>query len=288
MFRSLGIRLLAALALSMPVAIHAAELGDSQYSPSIGQAGKDVIWVPTPDEMVTAMLNAAGVTSKDLVFDLGAGDGKIAIAAARQFGARAVGIEYEAEMAALAQRNALRAGVGEKVRIIQGDIFKEDFSKATVVTMYLLPELNLRLKPILKKMPPGTRVVSHSFDMQTWEPDQRIETSAAMGYLWIVPAQVEGTWSIQIPGYKQPANLELRQIHQMLTGRLTLDGQTLAIDSARMRGGDMTFQVTMQGGQVLMFDGRVDGDRLSGRMQPAVKPTLISGSRTSKKPASGQ
>ena len=277
---------IALMTLAVPKVM--ADLGDDKYQPTMGQAGKDVIWIPTPDEMVTAMLNAAGVTSKDLVYDLGAGDGKIAIAAARQFGATAVGIEYDAGMAGLAQRNALRSGVGEKVRIIQGDIFKEDFSKATVVTMYLLPELNLRLKPILKKMPPGTRVVSHSFDMQTWEPDQRIETSAASGYLWIVPAQVEGTWSIQVPGYKQPASLELRQIHQMLTGRLTLDGQTVSIDSARMRGADMTFQVSMQGGQVLMFDGRVDGDRLSGRMQPAVKPTLISGSRTSKKPASGQ
>ncbi len=274
------------MTLAVPTAL--ADTGDDKYQPTVGQAGKDVIWVPTPDEMVTAMLNAAGVTYKDLVYDLGAGDGKIAIAAARQFGARAVGIEYEADMASLAQRNAVRAGVAEKVRIIQGDIFKEDFSKATVVTMYLLPDLNLRLKPILKKMPPGTRVVSHSFDMQTWAPDQRIETSAAIGYLWIVPAQVEGTWSIQIPGYKQPASLELRQIHQMLTGRLTLDGQTVSIDAARMRGADMTFQVSMKGGQVLMFDGRVDGDRLSGRMQPAVKPTLISGSRTSKKPPSGQ
>ncbi|MGA1652023.1 MAG: class I SAM-dependent methyltransferase, partial [Burkholderiaceae bacterium] len=129
--------------------------GDQLYQPQVGQPGKDVVWVPTGDELVTKMLQTAKVTKDDLVYDLGAGDGKIAIAAGREFGARAIGIEYNPEMASLAQRNAERAGVADRVKIIQGDIFKEDFSKATVITMYLLPDLNLKLRPTLLKLKPG-------------------------------------------------------------------------------------------------------------------------------------
>ncbi len=262
-----------------------AQGGDDKYKPTVGQAGKDVIWVPTPDEMLTAMLNAANVTSQDLVYDLGAGDGKIAIAAARQFGATAVGIEYGKEMAELATRNADRAGVSGKVTIIQGDIFKVDFSKATVVTMYLLPELNMRLKSLLKKMPPGTRIVSHSFGMETWEPDLRINTSVASGFLWIVPAQVAGQWSIEIAGLQQPAVLTLSQSHQILTGSLVLDGKKVQIEEARMRGSEIRFQVKGLAGEVLMFEGQVAGNQLSGRMQPAATPTPIKGLRTVIRPS---
>ena len=203
--------LLSGLFVSVLVLAHglasAQQYGDDKYKPSVGQDGKDVIWVPTPDEMVTKMLATANVSSDDLVYDLGAGDGKIAIAAARQFGARAVGIEFNPDMASLAQRNAERAGVGGKVKIIRGDIFVEDFTQANVVTLYLLPDLNLRLKPIIQKMKPGTRVVSHSFDMGDWEPDQTIQTSVARGFYWVVPARVEGNWSLKIPGQPKPASL---------------------------------------------------------------------------------
>lgn len=146
--------------------------GDDKYQPQLGQSGKDVIWMPTGGDLVTKMLMTAKVTSSDLVYDLGAGDGKIAIAAAKEFGARSIGIEFNPDMAAFAQRNAIRAGVGDRTRIINGDIFVEDFSKATVVTLYLLPDLNLKLRPIILKMKPGTRVVSHAFSMGDWEPDQ--------------------------------------------------------------------------------------------------------------------
>lgn len=151
--------------------------GDQLYQPQVGQPGKDVVWVPTGDELVTKMLQTAKVTKDDLVYDLGAGDGKIAIAAGREFGARAIGIEYNPEMASLAQRNAERAGVADRVKIIRGDIFKEDFSKATVITMYLLPDLNLKLRPTLLKLKPGTRLVTNSFTMGDWEPDQVINSS---------------------------------------------------------------------------------------------------------------
>ena len=261
-----------------------ADSGDEKYKPMVGQHGKDVIWVPTPDEMVTAMLTAARVTANDLVYDLGAGDGKIAIAAAREFGAKAVGIEYDHDMAELARRNATRAGVSAKVQIIRGDIFKEDFSKATVVTMYLLPELNVKLKPILQAMPPGTRVVSHSFDMGTWEPDQRIETSVASGFLWIIPAQVDGSWLIRVPGEEQAAKLELKQSHQKLSGQLTIKGQTVPIQAGRMDGKNMYFQVELAKATSLWFETRVNGDQLSGRIvQTNLKPLSISGSRPAKK-----
>src|SRR5688500_1721551 len=133
---------------------------ERDFKPSTGQPGKDVVWVPTNDGLVTKMLEMAEVKSSDLVYDLGAGDGKIAIAAAKQFGAKAVGVEYDPDMAKLAQCFVRAEGVTEKVKILQGDIFETDFSSATVVTLYLLPELNLKLRPTILKMKPGTRVVS--------------------------------------------------------------------------------------------------------------------------------
>ena len=196
--------------------------GDSLYQPQVGQPGKDVVWVPTGDELVTKMLQTAKVSKDDLVYDLGAGDGKIAIAAGREFGARAIGIEYNPEMAALAQRNAERAGVADRVKIIRGDIFKEDFSKATVITMYLLPDLNLRLRPSLLKLKPGTRLVTNSFTMGDWEPDQVINSSGNTGYFWIVPAQVEGRWNLKgLEGFPN-ASLDLKQRYQRVGGTITL------------------------------------------------------------------
>lgn len=192
--------------------------GDDIYQPTIGQSGKDVIWVPTQDSLTTKMLEAANVKPTDLVVDLGAGDGKIAIAAARQFGASAVGIEYKKEMADLARRNVKRAGVEDKVKIIQGDIFVEDFSAATVVTMYLLPDLNLKLRPTLLKMSPGTRIVSNGFNLGDWEPDEIIGTEPAFAYLWVVPADVSGKWTITGLEGARSAEIDLTQRHQHVGG----------------------------------------------------------------------
>src|SRR5258706_9819141 len=152
--------LAASLLLALPAA---AQQQQKPYEPQVGQAGKDVIWVPTPDEVVDRMLRMAQVGPNDLVYDLGAGDGKIAIAAAKKFGARSVGIEYNPDMAKHAQGNVEKAGINGRAKILQGDIFATDFSQATVVTMYLLPGLNMKLRPTLLAMRPGTRVVSHSF-----------------------------------------------------------------------------------------------------------------------------
>ena len=158
------------------------------YTPRSGQDGKDVVWVPTPDAVVQRMLQIVDVTAADVVYDLGAGDGKIAIAAARR-GARAVGIEYNPNMVRLAQCFVAAEGLSGKARIVRGDVFTSDFREATVVTLYLLPELNLRLLPkLLKDLKPGTRVVSHAFDMGDWKPEQKVTVDGKEVYRWTIPA----------------------------------------------------------------------------------------------------
>ena len=213
--------------------------GDDQYKPRIGQDGKDVVWVPTSNALVTLMLQTAKVTPKDLVYDLGSGDGRIAIAAAKDFGARAVGIEFNPEMAQLAQRNVDRSGVGDRVKMINGDIFIEDFSNATVVTMYLLPELNLSLRPTILKMKPGTRVTSHAFDMGDWEADIEIE-GPARAFYWVVPAQVEGSWTIT--GLeKDKTILKLSQHFQKIGGTLQIGNEQQTILNPRLDGATLSF-----------------------------------------------
>src|SRR5580765_1471949 len=171
-----------------------------KYEPQVGQAGKDVIWVPTPDEVVERMLTMAQLGPNDIHFDLGAGDGKIAIAAAKR-GANATGIEYNPEMAKYANERAKAAGVAGtgagKATIRQADIFATDFSHATVVTMYLLPGLNMKLRPQLLAMRPGTRVVSHSFTMEDWEADEVSSVDGRRAYFWVVPANVQGAWTFE-------------------------------------------------------------------------------------------
>ena len=194
------------------------------YNPTPGQAGKDVVWVPTPDAVVTKMLEAVKTTKDDIVFDLGSGDGKIPIAAAKIYGAKATGIEYNPEMAEFARRNVKRAGVDGQVNIITGDIFLEDFSKATVVTMYLLPQLNVKLRPTILAMKPGTRVTSHQFDMGDWEPDQHLKVESRDAYVWIVPAPVAGEWVLKDERDSLGATLNLVQRYQRLGGTITVAG----------------------------------------------------------------
>jgi SAM-dependent methyltransferase len=227
------------------------QTGDTTYAPEVGQAGKDVIWVPTPDSLIKAMLTVAAVTPDDVVVDLGAGDGRIAIAAARDFGARAQGIEYNADMVALARRNAIRAGVPSKATFVQGDIFETDFSRATVVTMYLLPSLNLKLRDTILKMKPGTRVVSHAFNMGDWEPERTISTDDATAYYWVVPANARGRWAFEVGGERFVT--EIGQTYQKLgfarggplkDGRL--NGATISL--TRADGSQLTGEV--KGGQM--------------------------------------
>lgn len=241
-------------------------LSPETYTPKLGQMGKDVMWLPTRDELVTQMLATARVGPDDEVVDLGAGDGKIPIAAARQFGARAWGIEYNKDLAALAQRNAQRAGVADRVRIVHGDIFKEDFSKATVVTMYLLEELNAQLRPTILAMRPGTRVLSNSFSMGDWEPDQVIRAGTNTGYFWTVPAAVAGQWSVQGLAPQGPAVLRLSQRHQRVGGTLAWGGQTQTLLGARLEGADLHFSFVQADGLLKSVKARVQGATLQGEV----------------------
>jgi len=215
------------------------EGGDDKYQPRVGQDGKDVVWVPTTNELLAIMLRTAKVNSTDLVYDLGSGDGRIAIAAAKDFGARAIGIEFNPEMAQLAQRNVDRSGVGDRVKIINGDIFVEDFSKATVVTMYLLPELNIALRPTILKMKPGTRVTSHAFNMGDWEADIEID-SPAKAFYWVVPAQVAGEWTIS---GMEPGRtiLKLSQHYQKIGGTLQIGNESQPLLNPKLEGATLSF-----------------------------------------------
>src|SRR5215510_13683700 len=166
-----------------------------EFQPQVGQEGKDVIWVPTPQALVNKMLDMGKVTAKDYVIDLGSGDGRTVITAAKR-GAKALGIEYNPDMVEYSNRAAQTAGVSDKVKFIKADLFESDFSQATVVTMYLLSSLNIRLRPKILDLKPGTRVVSHAFDMGEWNADRTENVDGKTAYLWIVPAKVSGVWQL--------------------------------------------------------------------------------------------
>lgn len=255
------------------------EHGDEVYQPSVGQAGKDVIWVPTPDALVTKMLQAVKTTKDDLVFDLGSGDGKIPIAAAKEFGATAVGIEYNPDMADLARRNVKRAGVDGKVQIITGDIFKEDFTKATVVTMYLLPDLNLKLRPIILKMKPGTRVTSHQFHMGDWEADERLNIEFRDAYVWYVPADVAGEWAIKEESGGFEGVVTLAQRFQRVGGTITIGGKTQPLLSPTLTGDKLAFSFVDSENNLRTVKTTVSGATMSGDLSWFGRSTNISARR---------
>ena len=222
----------------------------SEFVPHVGQAGKDVIWVPTPSDLVNKMLEIAGVTEKDFLIDLGSGDGRTVIAAAK-LGARAEGIEYNPDMVVLSKKNAEDAGVGDKTKFLQADLFECDLTEATVITMFLLPEINLKLRPHLLELKPGTRIVSNTFTMGEWDPDVEatIDDNSSSWYtalMWIVPAKVEGTWKLG------EDELNIRQEFQMIYGTLKHENITSNITDGRLNGDTITF--------------RIDGAAYSGHM----------------------
>jgi SAM-dependent methyltransferase len=230
---------------------------EKPYQPEVGQSGKDVVWVPSGLTLVNKMLDMAKLTPKDILYDLGSGDGRTVITAAKR-GARAYGIEYNADMVELSKRNAIKQGVAERATFEQGDIFQSDFSKATVLTLFLLPELNVKLRPTILDMKPGTRVAANTFDMGDWKPDQVARAggdcdSWCTAYLWIVPAKVEGTWKLA------NGELALQQQYQTFTGTITRDGKSLAISSGRLDGERISFLV----GNV-RYSGRVCGVLMEG------------------------
>ena len=276
----LALAVLTASAWAQTATIVPSDFGDEFYRPRSGQAGKDVVWVPTPDALVTRMLQAAKVTDKDVVYDLGAGDGKIPIAAARDFKARAVGIEYNPEMAALARRNADRAGVADRVKIITGDIFEQNFSEATVVTLYLLPDLNYKLRPIILKMKPGTRVVSHQFNMRDWDADEVFTESYRDGYLWIVPGDASGRWTFQEQRGEWVATADISQSFQRIGGYITIGTKSQPLLSSTLSGNNLAFFFTDADGISRSIRGTIDGDRFDGWLRNATHETRVSGQRT--------
>lgn len=244
-------------------------IAGGQFQPQVGQAGKDVIWVPTPDDVVDRMLTMAQVTPQDFVMDLGAGDGKIAIAAAKKFGARAIGIEYNPDMVKHANANATAAGVAGsgqgKVIIRHGDIFQTDFSQATVITLYLLPALNMKLRPQLLAMRPGTRVVSHSFTMEDWEADEISTMDGRRAYFWVVPANVMGNWTLE--ANNQRTDMALEQTFQKISGTLSLAPINAGLREARLRGSVIQFAYVGQDGVRRDFSGRVNGSKMEGNFR---------------------
>jgi precorrin-6B methylase 2 len=244
-----------ALCLSLgAVGVHGqAQATQKPYEPKVGQAGKDVVWVPTSQVLVEKMLDLAQVTPKDVVFDLGSGDGRTVITAAKR-GARAMGIEYNPEMVELSKQNAAAAGVTDRATFMQADLFETDFSQATVITMFLLPSINMKLRPTILDLKPGTRIVSNSFTMEDWEADETamVEgdcSSWCTALFWIVPAKVDGAW--QTPR----GALTIQQQFQHFTGTL---GST-AIADGHLRGDAIEFTA----GSV-HYTGRVNGNSMKG------------------------
>lgn len=234
----------------------------------------DVPYVPTPQEVVDKMLDMAQVTEGDYVIDLGSGDGRIAISAAKR-GAKAMGIDLNPVRVQEAQENAKKAGVTDSVEFKQQNLFDTDFSKADVLTMYLLSGVNIKLRPvILKELQPGTRVVSHAFDMDEWEPDQVAKVDGRTVYYWVVPAQVEGVW--QVKNGDKAFTVNFDQDYQMLKGTAEMDGKSVEIKDAKLNGDQITFTLDDGSGNAQTFQGRVTGDKI----EPA--QTQVSGAGTVK------
>ena len=261
--------------------------GDDQYQLRMATPGKDIVWVPSQADIATKMLELAQVKSGDLVYDLGSGDGIIPIQSAKQYGVRAVGIEYNPDLVALSKRNAIRENVQNLVTFKQGDVLVEDFSSATVVTLFLGEALNLKLMPIILKMKPGTRVVSNTFQMGSWFPDQEVrvrsnETAISslneIAYLWIVPANIDGAWEFTGLPKIDKAAIRFAQKQQFFTGSITQQGkQLIAFEEGRIRGNAIEFKVEINSKEH-SFKGQINGSQMSGILNGDPK-LVINGKR---------
>jgi precorrin-6B methylase 2 len=247
-------RIISSLVLLAFVAGPASAQGTGQkpFEPQVGQAGKDVVWVPTPQALVDQMLSMANVTTNDFVMDLGSGDGRTVISAAK-LGARAMGIEYNPDMVALSQKNAAAAGMTDRATFVKADLFETDLSKADVITMFLLPSINVKLRPKILDLEPGTRIVSNTFTMEDWQADETetvtdgCSSSWCTALLWIVPAKVGGTWNTP------NGALTITQTFQTISG--TLGTQAI---QGRLRGNQITFTAGST-----KYAGTVDGNTIT-------------------------
>ncbi len=246
---------------------------NKNFKPRSGQAGKDVVWVPTPQALVDKMLDIAKVTPQDFVIDLGSGDGRTVITAAKR-GVRARGIEFNPNMVELSRKNAADEGVSDKTEFLQGDLFEADLSDATVITMFLLSSINLRLRPTLLELKPGTRIVSNTFDMEEWAPDETATLtnncdSWCDALLWIVPAKVEGTWKFA------NGSLTLNQKFQMVSGTLKNGSRTYEISDGRLRGDILTFTANGEKYSGHVNGGNIEGTVVTGQNNSRWTATLI-------------
>jgi len=257
--RRTSLAVLASAFLSLPAAL-CAQTADKPFEPTVGQEGKDVIWVPTPLILVEKMLDMAKVTPKDLVMDLGSGDGRNIIAAAKR-GARAIGVEYDPRMVEYSRASAEKQGVAQKAQFVQGDMYEADISQATVMALFLLPENLRRLTPKFLDLAPGSRIVANGFGIDGWEADETGKVEGDCGawctaFLYIVPAKVAGTWKLQ------QGELTLEQKFQMVTGTLNAGGKRVPISKGKLRGDQITF---IAGGAE--YTGRVKGQTMQGSLK---------------------
>lgn len=234
----------------------------------------DVPFVPTRDEVVQGMLEMGQVEEGDLLYDLGSGDGRIVITAAKERGVKGVGVDLDPQRIREARANAKREGVEDQVEFIQGNLFNTDFSKATVVTMYLLPDVNLRLRPrILNELKPGTRVVSHAFDMNEWEPDEKARVEGSYIYMWIVPAKVAGAWEWETNDGNR-YQVELDQQFQEVSGKAWVDGRPAQLTKAELRGDRLQLTIQPEDSDAPQtFTARYDDGRLLGLAERAPDQT---------------
>jgi SAM-dependent methyltransferase len=260
--QGMRIAIAACLAVSFIHAHALAQPAKDPTKPLVGQPGKDAIWVPTPNALIEMMLDLAKVTPQDRVIDLGSGDGRAVIAAARR-GAIARGIEFDENLVALSKASAEKAGVSDRATFERADMFATDFSDASVVVLFLLPDLNIRLRPSIMKMKPGTRVVSNTFEMGGWLPDKVESLQAECDFffckalLWIVPANVDGEWTIETGG--TAGKLSLKQQFQTFAGTINTGGTAGPVTAGRLNGADLTF---IAGGTA--YTGKIAGDMIEG------------------------
>jgi SAM-dependent methyltransferase len=251
-----------AAALALAAAAAGAQTAPADAPPQIGQVSRDSVWVPTPERMIRRLLQMADVTPQDVVVDLGSGDGRIPIYAAKHFGARAIGVELEENLVRLSIDAAKAQGVADRARFVRQDLFEFDLSTATVVALYISPGVMTKLKPRLLALKPGTRVVSHFFTLGDWQPDETIRVHDRTGHLWVVPADVAGTWTVMRGA--DALRIMIRQDHQQLSIRGERAGFESPVIGARLRGTEITFVAFDADGDARQYRGRVAGARMSG------------------------
>ncbi len=261
MHRSLSLLPLLFILALLPC--HAAAQAVPADAPAqIGQVSKDSVWVPTPERMIRRMLQVADTTKDDVVMDLGSGDGRVPIYAAKHFGARAIGVELEANLIRISEESAKREGVSQRAKFLKQDLFEADLSEVTVFVLYISPGVMDRLRPKLLGLKPGTRVTSHHFTLGDWEPDETFRTENRSGYLWVVPADVRGRWKVTLGEDELMVTIE--QKHQVLTPQASRAGRAVHVIGTRLRGTEIAFTAFDRDGYSRQFTGVVNGNRMSG------------------------